>query len=238
MKDDRYIVVDWSKLAGAMQPVHPGHTDKASAERVCRELRAQGHEFRKVEVWPVYKWDVYENSLDADLYCPVCGHMLEDCSGHLPDLNDDKTQDEALNLLVALQGSDLAQGRMLAAIHNKLYDEWAEPQQTMTEIALERGQTCATCAGMTGGGHEDCPIMDAMGAPDVFGGSPDDCFCPFWDAERGRDDSEAEYCECPRCVGSGNVDANPSNGYVGVECPRCHGTGRVLANPESGFPAE
>lgn len=49
----------------------------------------------------------------------------------LPDLGNAAAQDDALGMLVSLQdGADPAQARMLAAIHNLLYDQWSEKGST------------------------------------------------------------------------------------------------------------
>jgi len=50
----------------------------------------------------------------------------------LPDLGNAAAQDEALGMLISLQdGADPAEARMLAAIHNLLYDQWSEKGATL-----------------------------------------------------------------------------------------------------------
>jgi len=63
---------------------------------------------------------------------PVQHLPAADAEPVLPDLTDDATQTEALNMLVTLQSLPMSvdSTRMLAAIHNKLYDEWAEPVES------------------------------------------------------------------------------------------------------------
>ena len=50
----------------------------------------------------------------------------------LPDLGNAAAQDDALGMLISLQdGADPAEARMLAAIHNLLYDQWSEKGSTL-----------------------------------------------------------------------------------------------------------
>ena len=50
----------------------------------------------------------------------------------LPDLHNPAAQDAALCMLITLQdGADPAEARMLAAIHNLLYDQWSEKGATL-----------------------------------------------------------------------------------------------------------
>jgi len=66
-----------------------------------------------------------------------------DTSGEplLPDLTDPKSQDEALDMLLSLQVcEDLNESRMLAAIHNLLYDQWADATPDVeTQVLRDEG---------------------------------------------------------------------------------------------------
>jgi hypothetical protein len=149
MTDSRYVVVARNKRTKELEPVHPGHTSHADALRLKRQLVGQGI---PCELWKADAWERHTDAEQADLFCDVCGLMKEDCSGHpeempavpadafqLPDLSDPQTQDRALELLVELQNPavTLEQQRLLAAIHNKLYDEWAE-QEEAREVEAAR----------------------------------------------------------------------------------------------------
>jgi len=55
----------------------------------------------------------------------------------LPDLTQPVEQDLALRLLVVLQeGHDIQTARLLAAIHNELYDRWTAPAGTPNAKAI------------------------------------------------------------------------------------------------------
>lgn len=64
----------------------------------------------------------------------------------LPDLNDSAVQDEALELLLELQSPkvSLREQRLLAAIHNELYELWTSPKGSPVDPRHHRF-TCRNC---------------------------------------------------------------------------------------------
>lgn len=82
----------------------------------------------------------------------------------LPDLSDSQTQDKALELLVLLEGHDFGQGtgnihiaRMLTAVHNHLYDEWAEKISTLEPERVAADEPSGTTVDADGNLHYTCP---------------------------------------------------------------------------------
>ena len=59
--------------------------------------------------------------------CTDHSSLDDDEHNVLPDLTDGGEQDKALDLLITLQSDvGLGNARILAAIHNLLYDQWSE----------------------------------------------------------------------------------------------------------------
>jgi len=56
-------------------------------------------------------------------------------------------------------------------------------------IAIRRGEVCVNCDGIEGLGYLDCPIYEPM--PASFGGTPEDCFCPFF--ARGQRTADTDF---------------------------------------------
>ncbi len=80
-RDDRYVLIGINKETGETEPVHPGNVSRVEAERVKRALMGFGV---GVTIWDADKWEEKVMADQADLFCPECGAMKEDCPGHAP----------------------------------------------------------------------------------------------------------------------------------------------------------
>ena len=66
----RYVVVAKSKFTDEMEPVHPGHIDKAAASGLSYKLKKMRI---PCEVWTDEKWNKYDDQIRAEVFCPECG---------------------------------------------------------------------------------------------------------------------------------------------------------------------
>jgi len=80
MTDSRYVLIGRNRFTKELEPIHPGHMDRAEAERAAAELMALVG--IRVDIKDADEWEREQDEANADLYCPVCGMMKEDCSEH------------------------------------------------------------------------------------------------------------------------------------------------------------
>ncbi len=88
--NDHYVLIGTRKDTGEQEPVHPGSVTLTEAKRVQRVLARQRI---TTTIWGAGAWEDKVDADNADLYCPVCGAMKEDCNGNHPDNEPD---DEAV----------------------------------------------------------------------------------------------------------------------------------------------